>query len=468
MKYALFFVIFFWLSLFLVACNREEISFDPPTQALKFSADTVFCDTVYSQARSETYAVKIYNTENKDIKIPRISLKKGTTSLYRINVDGRPGTNFSDVPLRKKDSLYVFVEIAPVANAPEAIGEDQIEIESPAGKQHITLFSVVQDAEYFIESKQNPNILNQNTVWNNDKVKVIFGNLTLAEGKTLTINKGTKIYFHKNSGLNISKNATLAVNGDLGNEVTFRGDRSDTKYDTIPVNWNSIEVAPNANLTLNYAKIFGGKSGLKLTQANATIKNTIIHTFLDFGIHAVNSKIEAQNLVMNNCGQADIGIFKGGNYDFVHCTLAAYKNFDSGTLPFYALYATNEFINAKNGTENGSLNLSLKNSVLYGDNDNSIVFKPISGQTFSYSILNSLFKYKEAVAGFTFQGNPNILNSIINQDPKFENFFTQKLNLRLKKDSPARGKGDITVAASVPLDLLKNSRITNPTMGAYQ
>lgn len=470
MKYKVITALCFWLALFVISCNRDEITFDSPNQTFRFSTDTVFCDTIYNQARSETYAVKIYNNEDKDVQIPRIYLEKGAASLYRINVDGKPGTDFTNVPLRKKDSLYIFVEIAPVANAPEAIAEDRIQIESPAGKQHVTLFSVVQDAEYFIQSKTNPNILNTNTNWTNNKAKIIFGDLTLADGKTLNIEKGTKIYFHKNSGMTIGENSTLNVNGDLGSEVIFRGDRSDTKYDTIPVNWNSINFLDQANLNMNYAKVFGGTSGLAFNNGNATIKNSIIHTFLDFGIYAVNSKIDAENLVMNNCGQADFGIFKGGIYNIIHSTLASYSNFDqSSVLPFLSLFATNEYQNSAGGIENGALTLNIKNSILYGNSDNSVLFKPISGQTFSYNILNSLLKYKDAAtAGFSFAGNSNIINSLQNQNPKFENYFTQKLNLRVKVDSPVRGKGNATAAASVPLDIQKIPRSSNATLGAYQ
>lgn len=436
---------------------------------LRFSTDTVFLDTVFNQARSETYAVKIYNKEDKDIKIPRIFLEKGNGSLYRINVDGRPGTQFTNVPLRKNDSLYVFVEIAPIANAPEAIAEDRIQIESPAGNQNVTLFSVVQDAEYFIESKTNPNILSDNTTWNNNKVKVVFGDLKLAEGKTLNIEKGTKVYFHKNSGLTINKNANLNVNGDLGSEVIFRGDRSDTKYDTIPVNWTSINLLDQAKLSMNYARIFGGTSGLKFNNNTATIKNTIIHTFSDYGIYAVNSRIDAQNLVMNNCGQADFGIFKGGIYNITHSTLAAYRNFDNNSLlPFLSIYATNEFTNATGGTENGALTLNIRNSILFGQAEHSINFKPTSGQTFSYTILNSLLKHSATNAGYNFDGNAAIVNSIKNEDPKFENYFTQKLNLRVKAVSIARGKGNLAAANTIPLDIQKISRVVNPTIGAYQ
>ena len=151
-------------------------------------------------------------------------------------MDGKAGTEFFDVPLRKNDSLIIFIEIAPVANAREAIAEDKIVFSSPRGNQHVTLLSVVQDAEFFIKSDTNPNIINANTTWRNDKAKIIFGELTLAEGKTLDIEEGTKVYFTKNSSLKISKNAKLNINGLIDKEVIFRGDRNDIRYDTIPLN----------------------------------------------------------------------------------------------------------------------------------------------------------------------------------------------------------------------------------------
>ncbi|WP_226063243.1 hypothetical protein [Kaistella polysaccharea] len=464
-KYKIILASAFFLLLALLSCNRDDINFENPTKPLRVSADTVFLDTVYNQVRSETYAVKLYNDEDKDILIPEISLGSGSASLYRINVDGKSGTNFSNVPLRKKDSLYIFVEIAPIANAPEAIAEDQINIKTTVGNQEITLFSVVQDAEFYIESKTNENILTSNTTWTNEKAKIIFGQLTLEAGKTLNIKKGTKVYFFKNSGLKISKNANLNINGDLGSEVIFRGDRNDPRYDTLPKNWDRIYLDENAHLNMNYAKVFGGTRGLDLNHATATIENSIFHTHQEYGIYAVNSVITAKNLVMNNCGEADFGIFKGGTYNIIHSTLANYWELN-GSSPGLGLYATNEY---NNGTtaEQGALTLNIRNSIIYNNRDNAVIFKPTSGQIFNYQIQNTLLKYGTN-AGFTFDGNSNILNSIKNEDPKFQNYFTEKMNLRLKDDSPAKGKGNITVAATIPFDLMKISRITNPTLGAYQ
>lgn len=464
MKLKLILGLSFWLLVFAVSCKNDDITFDQPTAELRFSADTVFMDTVYNQVRSETYAVKVFNTEDKDVMIPKIALAGGMASPYKINVDGKAGTEFTNVPLRKKDSLMIFVEIAPVANATQAIVEDKI-VFGPSN-QHVTLFSVVQDAEFFIESKTNPNILNSNTTWNDNKAKIIFGTLTVAEGKTLNIGAGTKVYFTKNSSLKLAKNSTLNVSGDLNKEVIFRGDRNDTRYDTISLNWKGIVAEPGVNLNINYAKIFGGETGIVLNSATAEISNTIIHTFQNYGIQAISSVLNAKNMVMNNCGDADLGVFKGGKIDLTHCTLANFWRLEAA-LPGYSLTASNEWKNSAGTVENGALNLSVKNSIIEGNKDSAILLKPTSGQTFNYLFDSSLLKVG-AQAGFTFENNPAIVNSIKNSDPKFVNYFTQKMNLRVANDSPAKGKGRVSTAQNVPTDIVKSARTTAPTIGAYQ
>lgn len=465
MKLKTIFALSFWILLLAISCKTDDISFDAPSQALRFSRDTVFCDTVYHQVRSETYAVKVYNQEDKDVMIPKISLKGGNASPYRINLDGKPDTEFRNVPLRKKDSLFIFVEIAPVANATQAIAEDKIQFQA-LGTQDVTLFSVVQDAEFFIQNKNNPNILNTNTTWTNKKAKIIFGDLTLAEGKSLNIEAGTKVYFTKNSSLKLSKSSTLNVSGDLGNEVVFRGDRNDTRYDTIPLNWKGITAEPGAILNFNYAKIFGGETGILIKSATANIKNTIIHTFQTHGILAVASTLKAENMVMNNCGEADLALQKGGSIDLTHCTLANYWRQNSA-LPSYGILAANEWKNAAGTAEYGALSLNVRNSIIYGDKETAVMLKPTTGQTFNYLFDSSLLKYSTN-SGFNFDGNPWVINSIKNEAPLFTNYFVEKMNLRVAAKSPAKGKARLTTAQSVPLDMVKISRTTNPTIGAYQ
>ncbi|WP_370901271.1 hypothetical protein [Chryseobacterium gossypii] len=470
MKFKLLLAFSFWMLLLAVSCNKDDITFDEPSQELSFSRDTVFCDTVYHQVRSETYAVKVYNNEDKDILIPRISLEKGASSLYKINVDGKAGYDFQNVPLRKKDSLYIFVEIAPEASGPEAIAEDRIVFSSSAGQQHVTLFSVVQDAEFFIQTPNNPNVISNHTTWTNDKAKIIYGDLTIDSGITLNIQPGTKVYFHKNSGMKVSSGATLNINGALNNEVILRGDRNDTYYDTIPKNWNSIRMEANSNLNMNFARLYGGTKGLDMRQANATISNSFIHTFQEYGIYAVGSVVNAKNLVMNNCGESCIGIFRGGNHSYVHSTIANY----SGSMYSYnrnGIFATNEWTNDNGQTEQGALQqLDIRNCIVYSDRDNAVNFEQTPGQQFNFLIQNSLLKYSDtSEAGFPFDNNPSfVIQSIKNEDPLFVNYFTAHQNLRVQQNSPARGKGNISVAGTVPFDIVNEPRTTNPTLGAYQ
>ncbi|MDR6405705.1 MULTISPECIES: hypothetical protein [Chryseobacterium] len=468
MKFKLLLAFSFWMLIMAVSCNKDDISFDAPSQELRFSKDTVFCDTVYHQVRSETYAVKVYNNEDKDILIPRIYLEKGASSLYKINVDGKPGHDFKDVPLRKKDSLYIFVEIAPEASGPEAIAEDKILFQSPVAQQQVVLFSVVQDAEFFIETPSNPNAITTHTTWTKDKAKIIYGDLTIDQNVTLDIEAGTKVYFHKNSGMKVLSGASLNINGTLANNVVLRGDRNDPAYDTIPKSWKSIKMDAGSTLNMNYARLFGGTKGLEMKQTNATINNSFIHTFQEYGIYAVASTVNAKNLVMNNCGESAIGIFKGGTHSYIHSTIANYSNL----LQSYnrnGIFATNEWTNDSGQTEQGALILNVRNSIVYSDRDNSVNFEQTPGQLFNFVFENCLLKYSgTSEAGFPFDSNPSVIQSIKNQDPLFVNYFAAQMNLRVKQNSPAIGKGSTAVAATVPTDIANVSRTSNPTLGAYQ
>ena len=463
MKIKILFGIAFWSLLLLAGCNRDDISFDSPTQLLRFSTDTVFCDTVYNQMRSETYAVKVYNNEDKDILIPEIKLEGGINSPYKINVDGKVGTRFEKIALRKKDSLYVFVEIAPVANAPEAIAEDKVVFNTPAGEQKVTLFSVVQDAEYFIQTGENPVTINDNTTWTKDKVKVIFGNLNVAEGKTLTMEKGTKVYFRKNSGLNFAKNSGLTVNGALGEEVIFRGDRSDTKYDTLPANWNGIKMEKGSLLNMNYARVFGGNVGLQLKESNAEINNSIFHTFQNAGIYGIHSNITANNLVMNNCGEADLAIAGSGTYNVNYSTLANYWNLNS-SMSAVGIFASNTWENENGERESGLVTLNVKNSIIYGDTLDLVSLSNNSaGTAINARFDNTLMKLSSNSAF-----NPIGSDIIKNEDPKFQNYFTQKMNLRVKDDSPAKKKGTNLNNNNTTKDIVGITRTYPATLGAYQ
>src|SRR5690606_34943938 len=90
---------------------RDDFNFEPSTgNELAFSKDTVYLDTIFSNIGSSTYQLKVYNHSKNDIQIPKIHLKKGENSKFRLSVDGFTGKSFENIELLAEDSLFVFIE----------------------------------------------------------------------------------------------------------------------------------------------------------------------------------------------------------------------------------------------------------------------------------------------------------------------------------------------------------------------
>ncbi len=74
---------------------------------LEFTTDTVMFDTVFTTIGSTTHNFRVHNTNNKTIVISSISLAGGTSSKFRLNIDGEPGTFWNDVEIPAGDQqLY--------------------------------------------------------------------------------------------------------------------------------------------------------------------------------------------------------------------------------------------------------------------------------------------------------------------------------------------------------------------------
>ena len=125
-----FFIGFFIIS--LSSC-RKDFDFEPSSGNLRFSRDTVYLDTVFTNIGSSTYTLKVYNRSDNDISIPQIKLGRGLESKYRITVDGMTGESnriFNNVELLANDSMYVFIEVTAdvaEANPDDFLYTDQIQ-----------------------------------------------------------------------------------------------------------------------------------------------------------------------------------------------------------------------------------------------------------------------------------------------------------------------------------------------------
>ena len=89
-------------------CREERLT--TGVHRLSFSADTLRLDTLYTRLSSATARVAVYNRSKEYIRIEAVTLEQSEPKAFRVNVDGRAGSAFSDIRIPAGDSIFVFVE----------------------------------------------------------------------------------------------------------------------------------------------------------------------------------------------------------------------------------------------------------------------------------------------------------------------------------------------------------------------
>lgn len=463
-NFCLFLVFIFLLSL-STSCRKDFDFQSQPDVALQFSKDTIFLDTIFTQSNSETYLLKVYNPSNQDISLSQVYLNQRENSSFRINLDGMPGFEFFEVPLRAKDSLMVFVEVAVGHSNQNMIEEDELVFTD--SQQGVKLLAMVEEARYYYpENGEEFIFINQNTHWSNDISHVIYGNLKV-DNADLNIEEGTKVYFHQNSGLIIENGGSLNLNGSLESPILLRGNRHDARYDSLPKQWNQIQVI-DANLNSNYAIVKGGVHGFQLENSVANIENTQIYNMSSSGIFAKSSEILAKNLVISDAGDAGINIENGGNYEFYFVSIAT--NWRTGLAgihgPNVPVYLSNSSVN-ENGEESFyPLNATFANAIFYGRYQNGVYLDQNDEADFQYKFYHCLIK-NDNTNEINYLNDVNFIQPIIDS-PFFKSTIFSQQDLRLEDDSPARNAGDSSFNHFAPTDIQGLTRGNTPNLGAYE
>lgn len=329
------------------SCKKDKLITDPSAK-LEFSADSVLFDTVFTTIGSSTQNIRVRNKNNQRIKISNISLQKGSSSQFIINVDGAKGTSFNDIEIAANDSMYIFIQVNvnPTNASSPLIISDGINFTVNGNTQQVYLEAWGQDAYYHYPNRtikfkdgsylpysiisSNPNV---DTTWLNDKPHVIYGWLVVDSAQKLTINAGTKLYFNNKAGLWVYRYGTLKVKGTLNNEVLFTGARREKDYADEPGQWDRIWINEGSlNNEIDYAIIKNGYIGIQAEllgndfseNKRVRITNTRIQNMSKWGIYGFAFNIYGANNVVSNCQEHSVNLALGGNYKFIHCTFANY------------------------------------------------------------------------------------------------------------------------------------------------
>ena len=135
------------------ACKPLDERMDPnPSEGLGFSDDSIFFDTVFTQQKTTTLRLLIFNPNPKTITLEQVSMRGGSESPFHLTVNGRTGIIIQNVEILGNDSAYVLVSgilPATMQNLPLVI-EDTIDfrIKGRAEVQKIPVKAKGQDAIY--------------------------------------------------------------------------------------------------------------------------------------------------------------------------------------------------------------------------------------------------------------------------------------------------------------------------------
>ena len=508
-------ILLFGLFISLTSC-RTDFDTVPSTGGLEFSKDTVYLDTVFTNIGSSTYQLKVYNRSNEDIRIPTISLKKGAASKYRITVDGMTGNNnrsFENVELLAKDSLFIFIETTAEitdANPIDFLYTDEINfLHGNGDEQKVDLVTLIQDAIFIKPNRSLPDNIKEELIlsgnqtslvgheltteselnWTSTKPYVVYGYALVPNGKTLNVGAGTKVYFHADSGIVVDKQGTLNVNGELstydaeGNilvdkEVRFEGDRLEPFFEDIPGQWGFVLIMSEETSNIKHLTLKNASIGLYVIpldidnfyEAKINISDSQIYNCSNLGIYSIGAKIDANNVVINNCGIASLGCTYGGNNNFTHCTLN--NNWNSTTQ--VAVLLTDFFENPDTIYANNPINIfNFTNCIVYGSNQKELAIEKKGNQILNYNFKNCLIKYSSSQIA-----SPNFYNfsdPVFYQDCKIATNSTQ-FNPEFKNSNKNQfniltGSAAINMGIFIsqfPKDILGHNRnLTSPDIGAY-
>ena len=328
------------MSTWLVACDDYDTFTTDRSATLQFSRSEVVFDTLITTVPSSTQTLAVYNRGDKGVRISEVALAGGSASPFRVNIDGqdmsRSAENrVTDFEVRRRDSIIVRIEVTlPNTNNdnPHQVSDDLIFTLESGVKQRLTLSVVGQDAYFYRQQK-----LTANTTFTANRPIVVYGELTVAEGATLTLEAGAQLLFHDGAGLKVE--GTLKAEGTLEKPVVMRGDRTDhmfdyLPYDRLPSRWEGVVLTTTSTGNqLNYVDLHGGCYGISceaslLTDVKLKLLNSRLHQLGGDGLGVTDCCVEVANSEFSNMLGHCVKLV-GGDAQFIHCTLAQFYPLDS-------------------------------------------------------------------------------------------------------------------------------------------
>lgn len=444
------------LSIFALASCIEDGFTSSPTDQPVFSVDTLDIGTIFTEQVSTTHRFTVYNRADKSLNISHISISGDNASLFRLNVDGFSGREFSNVEIRANDSILVFVETTLPANG------QNVPVQLTASLDFLTngvARSVVLSATGRDVVRLRATTINEDTILEASKPYQIFDSLVVAAGATLTLPAGTEMFFHDAASFIV--HGTLLVQGEVGREVSICGDRTgfvaaDISFDLMSRQWGGLRFTPSStDNELHYLHLCNTTRGVvaegspdsptSLLMVNSRLRNSA-----GYALEVHNVNLSAYGCEIAEAGSGAL-LLDGGKHTINQCTLSNYYLFSviGGAI---LQFATDD-----NGTLTPSAEIS--NTIIYGLGTD-VSHGDLSGS--SIFLRRCLLKSDGT-------DDDNFINCMWNTDPKFrtirEDYY---FDYRLQAESEAIDAGDPQLVLPLATtDRYGLERGSMPDLGAY-
>lgn len=401
----------------LVACNKEEDFLLDSSAELSFSVDTLRFDTVFTELGSATRILKIYNTNDQPVKINKIALERGSASSFRLNIDGLPTNEATDVEVLANDSLYIFAEVTvdpdnPLSISPFVIIE-RLLIDLNGTERAVQLEAWGQNANYIPDrfSQGGGAFISCDlgeVVFNDPKPYVIYGAL-FVDSCTLNIPAGTQIYVHGgivrsgvlgdnyNDGYIVAlSRGRLKMEGTVEQPITIQGDRLEEPFEEVAGQWFGIWLTPaSRGHKIEHTIIKNAIVGI-IADSSSTliIENSQILNAAGGGLFARHSRVNAENCLFAGNGGNAVQLEHGGSYDFSYCTLASY-GVDNAALRMTNIRCFDQF--CERAIFN-PLRARFTNSIIFGSRSDEIDLFAAEQVEFDYNFENCIVRVDDLVS----------------------------------------------------------------------
>lgn len=439
------------------ACLGCDPLANPEPGRLRFSSDTISFDTVFSAVGSTTMEFRAVNIEREPLLIDLIWLGGGNDSPFRLNINGKAGTEARDIVLGRGDSLFVFVEVTinPTGENSPVYIVDSVNFISGSFAARVILEAWGQDIWIIDED------IYSDTDWTEGKPYVIKGSLFIDTLASLTLNPGTRVYMPKDGAIDVA--GTLHSSGIPGRRVIIATDRLEDVYEDVPGRWKGIRLLNcSRNNNIDFTDVRNAEMAIQINGDEIAVPDLVMNgTMLMHNsvasLAAKNADVFAVNCLFAHSGFSTISLTDGGNYDFVHCTVAGRWEYGFRSEP--AMFI---------GKGDGTLpDVSVVNSVITGNLDNEFVVDATVAETALILRADSSLIRVDTTHSSWYSGSV-FRDVITGLQPRF--IDEARYDFRPDTLSPLVDRAGRSEAALWPYDIRNKPRPTGPgsDIGAFE